>query len=226
MRMQLILALTIAGACGANNADLSDGSSCGPGRWSRAATALCFSDGIRQVSIPAPAGERVAQVSGYKISILESGKALAGLDQEGVFSLAELGWSDDGRALFVSESEGGIVGTWMTVVYLVEGDGVARVTVGEEVREHFMQRYQCEVADDPESNEEPNIAAITWLDGSRRLLMVAEVPPHSSCAQMGWFMGYEIAVPSGDIVQTYETAELVKRWRPELGKRLLDSSQE
>jgi hypothetical protein len=136
-----------------------------------------------------------------------------------IFTLAEVGWASDSCAFFITQSDGGAVGTWNTDAYLLTPLGLRKVAVSDGVRKDFMKRYNCDVWGDQRGNEIPNIAGLKWLKGSRELLLVAEVPPHSSCPEMGKFMGYVVSVPSTKIVTRYSAREVKNRWGQSLGPR-------
>jgi len=153
-------------------------------------------------------------VDGTSLAVTRKGARLAGIEKEGVAKLAELRWSADSAAFFVTQSYGGEVGEWLVWVYRIQGDRVQRTSVTQEVAREFKKHYRCR------EPEEPNIGAVKWLEGSNKLLLVAEVPPHSSCPEMGKVKGYVVEVPGGRIVQEFGDRELSLRWGRELGRRL------
>lgn len=71
----------------------------------------------------------------------------------------------------------------------------------------FEKYYQCS------PQEIPNVAAIDWIKSSDKLLILAQVPPHSSCNKMGMIKIYEISIPSGHILRSYNENALPKYWR-------------
>lgn len=184
-----------------------------PGMWSREATSLLWVPTIGKIEIPAPDRRRAVIIEDVRLDVLMDGQKLPGTENEGVGSLAEVAWSPDSRAFFVTESYGGEVGDWHVWVYRIENEKVRFLRVTEQVVKGFKRHYRCE---DP---EEPNIGAIKWVNGSNQLLVVAEVPPHSSCPEMGKIRGYSVEVPSGRIVREFGEKELRARWGRFLGQR-------
>ena len=87
--------------------------------------------------------------------------------------------------------------------------------VTRNVLRHAMKRFICK--DSPV----PNVAAVTWVDGSQKLLVVTEVVPVSVCRDMGKIYGYLIAVPDSKIVRTLSAADLRALWQPKLGRRII-----
>ena len=184
------------------------------GEWSREATVLEYRGGTRTAAILAPDRRKKAIVDGVSLRVEMDGPRLPGIENAGVSTLAELRWAPDSRAFFITESHGGAVGEWRVTVYMIETQSVRSVDVTSEVTREFKQHYRCA------EPEEPNVGAVRWVDGSNQLLVVAEVPPHSSCPEMGKVKGYVVKVPTGRIVQAFDARELKTRWGRYLGDRL------
>jgi len=136
------------------------------------------------------------------------GKTYAGIEGVEFSSLSELLWSEDSSAFTVTSSDGGWVGGWSVEVFLIKYSQIERVDVSSQAKKDVMRRYQC---DEPQ-NEEPNLVAVAWREGSSQLLLVAQVPPHSSCREMGKLFGYIVSVPSGKIVERFSEARLRNEW--------------
>ena len=152
-------------------------------------------------------------VEGVRFGVVMDGKRLTGTEQKGISTLAELAWSPDSRAFFITESYGGAVGDWHVWIYVIQGATLRFHHVTQEVVKQFKKHYQCE------EPEEPNVGAVTWVKDSAQLLVVAEVPPHSTCPEMGKVRGYIVEVPTGKIVEEFDQKELRARWGRYLGQR-------
>jgi hypothetical protein len=189
------------------------------GLWATEAIDLSYTQEIRRIEMPSPDNGKIAIVENEGLRVMSSGRLLAGTEHEGVYSLAELVWAPDSTAFFITLSDGGIVGTWETRVYLIEKEKVRRVNVTQVVASRFQKQYKCL------EPEEPNIAGIKWLDGARKLLLVAEVPPHSSCPEMGKVAGYIVAIPNGKIIQEFGKKKLKADWSQYLGPRLMSKGK-
>jgi hypothetical protein len=174
----------------------------------------------RHLRVLAPDGQvefRIHDTEGYVIR---------GSDRRsepiGVQSLAEVLWAADSTAFALTESDGGLIGTWSVTVYNVAKPGITRLTAADAaVRADYRQRVMKHACPD----EVPNVAAVSWVHGSKQLALVAEVPPHSSCRQMGRIYGYVVRLPSGYIVRRLSTAEVRSAWRKDLGSRLGDGHE-
>ena len=131
----------------------------------------------------------------------------------------EFQWSPDSKAFFVTYSEGGSVGNFEVKVYYPSKKGIKIIDPTLAVQKDFLNHYpKCF---DPET---PNLAGITWIKDSRRLLIAAEVLPHSNCDMMGTFAAYEIEVPSGNIIKKYGQLEAKKQFWNLLGPELRNSN--
>lgn len=184
------------------------------GEWSRWATDLGNPvEGARRLALKAPDSSKVAILNGMSLFVEKKGGRLPGTEGVGVSGLAELAWAPDSAAFVITESLGGAVGEWRVTVFLVGVDRIRRLDVTREVFRRFRRHYVCQ------DSEEPNVGAVAWLKSSRKLLVVAEVPPHSSCQQMGQVRGYVVEVRSGKVVQEFTEQQLRARWSHDLGRR-------
>jgi len=189
------------------------------GIWSQDSTLLSFTvgspdiPGTRRIDVLAPDHQKIAKVNDVHIQVVVDGKSLLGTENEGVGPLAELAWAPDSTVFFITESDGGIIGTWDTWVYWIEDGKVHRKSVTQEVTKRFKQHYKCM------EPEEANVGGVKWWNGSKTLLLVAEVPPHSSCPEMGKVRGYMVLIPSGEIVEEWDEKRLMADWGQYLGER-------
>ncbi|HJW06874.1 MAG TPA: hypothetical protein VJ527_10335 [Rhodanobacter sp.] len=189
-----------------------------PGQWS--STAVDLGRGLT-ASTDAPANSRIANVwsadhlrvlviDGSRLTVKNSnGTVLAEPVQIG--SLSEIEWSPDSRGFVVTESDGGLVGSWSATAYRLTSTGLAARNLGQLVSSEFQKREGA-------CSEIPNVGASGWLE-SGILLVVAEAPPHSSCRDMGAIRGYEVSAIDGKILKRYDEAELRARYGHRLGLR-------
>jgi len=133
----------------------------------------------------------------------------------------EVAWAPDSKAFFVTYSDGGAVGTYHTEVYYVEETGLRIEEPTGQVQKDFHSKPP--VCFEP---EDPNIAAITWVGSSRRLLVAAEILPHSICEGMGTFKAYEISLPEGKILRKYGQLKAKRLFWTHLGPELRNASDE
>jgi hypothetical protein len=133
----------------------------------------------------------------------------------GVQSAVE--WSPDSKAFFVTTSDDGANGWYHTLVFLVGGKSVTEIDPTPVVLTSFGQPVKCEVP------EAPNVGAITWISGSKRILIAAEIIHHSNCDSFGTFKAYEVSLPELKIVRTYDQLEAKKLFHYSLGWEIKDA---
>jgi hypothetical protein len=127
----------------------------------------------------------------------------------------EIGWSSASDRLFLNYSDGGNVGTFHIAVYYLVNGKFEAISLTQAVSHDFSERYpKCF------SPEAPNIVGIAWSKDAARLLLAAQVLPHTNCDDMGTFMLYEVAIPSGAITRRLSQVEAKTSFRRLLGSQL------
>jgi hypothetical protein len=195
-----------------------------PGTWSATASYLWpgpnalvdLSEGRRNLSVVSPNRKLRITVDDTQLQVVSetSGTSLSS-EFIGVMSLAEVLWAPDSAAFFLTESDGGWVGTWSVTVYRVTPGTLTRFSTGVLALADFRRRFpRC-------PDEHPNVAGIGWQNGSKRLMLVVEMPCHSGCVDMCKRLGYVVESFSGSIVERISETEIQTRWKTVLGPRLL-----
>lgn len=190
------------------------------GEWSRDAVSLLR--GLRDtLRIPSPDKKNMVLFEGIDLAVVNDGKYLRpDSDNQADISVAELLWSDASNGFAITQSDGGLVGHWYVFLYLFKQGKVIPFQVGTQVLKSFGKRFTCSPP------EEAYVAAVKWLAHGKQQQLVAEVPPHSDCPDMGMLRGYVVAVPSGKILKQYTEKQLLSKWRHYLGERLLGDASE
>jgi hypothetical protein len=134
----------------------------------------------------------------------------------GAWVNAEAAWSPDSKALFVTYSDGGNVGTYHVKVVYVNQAGIRVIEPIANGRSLLVPNcFELEY---------PNVGAIKWVGSdSSRLLIAVEVPPHSSCASMGTFGAFEISLPEGKVVSRYGQIVAKKLFGSDIGGALREA---
>jgi len=133
----------------------------------------------------------------------------------------EVLWSPDSKAFAETYSDGGAVGQFHVLIYYIGHRGLRTVEPTARVTQDFLSHpHYCYW------DEDPNIGAVAWLQNSSRLLVAAEFPPHSNCEEMGMFRAYEITVPSGQIIKSYDQLTAKRLFWPHLGDELRAADDE
>jgi hypothetical protein len=125
--------------------------------------------------------------------------------------LTEMLWAPDARHFAVNASDGGAVGGWEVTVFEVRQGQPHRLPPYRALQATANRLPRCETP------ETANLGVAAWLKGGAEMLVVAEVPPHSSCRNMGALLGYRVATTTGRILESLPYGELRKRWPQALG---------
>lgn len=170
------------------------------GIWSHSAVSIWGGDAG---TIPSPDGKKAIVIrppqnpdsdETHTVTVTANGREYR--IEIGAWVNAEAAWSPDSKAFFITYSDGGNVGTYHVKIIYVEPKGLRIAEPVPNGRKLFVP-----TCFDP---ERPNVGAIKWMgNDASRLLIAVEVPPHSSCAGMGTFKTFEIAVPDGSVLATY-----------------------
>ena len=126
---------------------------------------------------------------------------------------AELTWSPDSTAFFITGSDGGAVGDYHLLVVDRFRRRLAVKDVSDVIHAAFGHPVRCDVP------EAPNVGGVKWLPG-HHVLVAAEVQPHSVCDSMGTFEAYELDPATMTIGRAYGQLEAKKLFGPDLGKEL------
>ena len=133
----------------------------------------------------------------------------------------EFQWAPDSKAFFLTYSDGGAVGNYEVMVYYPSDEGVETIEPTSAVEKDFLAYYpKCA---EPET---PNLGGVAWVKDSRRLLVAAQVLPHSNCDMMGTFSLYEIEVPSGKIIKKYDQLRAKSLFGELLGTELRNADDD
>jgi hypothetical protein len=164
------------------------------------------------MKIPSPDGSKILAVTDIEVLVKKSSGESIG-EGIGINTLAEIEWAPDSSAFTVTQSDGGAVGSWYIEVYKISTGSLQKIDVMKAVAADFQKRPGgC-----PE--EDANIASVGWL-GPKKLLIVAQAPPHSSCRDMGAIRGYEVSIANGHIISKYNANVLKKKYWKLLGPAL------
>jgi len=180
--------------------------------WSGGARAILSPDGTKAILVRPP--KIPDSDENHDVVVRAYGREYQ--TKIGALVNAEVAWAPDSSAFFVTYSDGGNIGTYHVTVFRITASGLTVTEPIPDGRTLFVPNCA-----DPES---PNIGAVRWMGrGSRRLLVAVEVPPHSSCADMGTFRVFEIELPGARVVNQRNQLEAKKLLRKHLGEELLNA---
>jgi len=170
----------------------------------------------RDILIFAPDHRKVAHILKDQWWIEDGTQRIAAKDSLLLYP-AELAWAPDSRAFFITTGTGYTTGYEVEFYRIAEGKIISIGKVNKTIRSDFEQHHRCFSYG---IGNDPNIAGLKWLNGSERILLVAEVPPLGICKEANYFGGYEISLSSGDILRRLSPDELTAAWSQVLGERL------
>lgn len=150
--------------------------------------------------------------AGLELFVKDKGSAL--LDIVATDPLWEVVWPRSTRYFAINASDGGAVGTWETFAFKLAGTGkLVAFPVNKLVLAAAKSVPLCD------SPEDPNISTVGWSKDGNTAFVLAEVPPHSSCRNMGEIRGFEVSVKESRIVKQLSEREVRHRWFVLLGCR-------
>jgi hypothetical protein len=193
-----------------------------PGEYSQLSVELCFQDwnkGRRHLRVESPDHSLQLVVDGNNGLLYKQGRAMATTfvvtpDEEWI-------WSPDSRAVIVTTHLGN-AGPESAGVTFVDGLPTVPDDLAETIQKDFALRHVKSPC-----GSEPNVAGLTWLDGSKEAVLVAEIPASPHCEKAdGYFEAYVVSIPKGRILRRYSMVETVKKFGSILGPRLLGDVEE
>jgi hypothetical protein len=128
---------------------------------------------------------------------------------------SEVLWAPNSQAVALTTVSEGLSGAYRTVVIGRSPHGLQRRDLTTLIRHTFGRPTLCTWP------EVPTVAAIAWLDGSRHLLVAAQIVPRPNCDSYGTFTAYEIDPWTLHIVHRYDQLEAKHLYAHQLGPWLL-----
>jgi hypothetical protein len=127
---------------------------------------------------------------------------------------AELAWSPDSEAFFVTYSDAGLNGRYHTSVFYVHETGLNKINPDLVIQRAFGHPVECDYP------EPPNVVGVAWLGNSHRVIIAAQIINHGICDSYGTFKAYEVSLPDLTLIRKYEQLVAKKKFWSELGEEL------
>jgi hypothetical protein len=190
-----------------------------PGYYSELSVSLCFQDfdaGRRHLVIPSPDGSIELIVDGQDGSFHTREHTV--IRTFATTRDEEIVWSPDSQALIFTQNWGAAGPAFAGIGFVHEDRHPEMLNISQAIRRDFAARHP-----DKNCHGDANVGGLTWLDGSGKAVLVAEIPPTPGCRpDGGYFDTYVVTVPEGSMVARYLMHESVKRWKRILGPTLRD----
>ncbi|MFZ6747154.1 hypothetical protein ACO0LC_28385 [Undibacterium sp. JH2W] len=184
------------------------------GIFSAKAQRLFSEDTLQAQTLSSPDAVFTIQANETGVSVQKRGAQASILDVIPNPALMEVLWSGDSRYFAITVSDGGLTGTWATSLYSISGDGsTALFDLQNSIEQATKIFLRCGNGE----AEIANVGALAWLN--KELLVIAEVPPHSSCKNMGQILGFKVSLISQRITEVLSEKKLRAKWKKDLGCR-------
>jgi hypothetical protein len=195
----------------------------------------------RPLRIPSPDGNSSVEISydtfpDYpeievaRLRVVTLGKYVGDVKPVGIVD-SELSWSPDSTGFFINGNDNGNGDDYLAVHLLNEpalGPGYITRQVEEDMARSFPP---CEAKDpidtcaklaaDPKSYIA--VVGLDWINKSSGIVVMAEVPCSGSMGGiMCQVLGYEIEVPSGNVLRRMEAKEFARRWQHSMAWKFQD----
>jgi hypothetical protein len=124
---------------------------------------------------------------------------------------AELAWSPDSKAFFLTWSDAGLDGGYHTLVFYISEHGFRKVKLDLVAKRGFGHPIPLP--------GDTNVVGVAWLIGSQRMLIAVQVPPLSICDSYNTFRAFEVSLPEGVVIHACGQIPAKKKFWAFLGKR-------
>jgi hypothetical protein len=186
------------------------------GNWSKGAIDLSIVAGEkRSFVLHDPTGRREVKINDMELATEIPGGAEARFQ---LYWLAELDWASDGNAFFVTQSDAGPLGMWYVKSYFFDTDRVLEVDVSALAARQFVKSNACRDA----RSVIPNAIGITWVNGSKDVVLAVRVPFDVHTCADNSIAGYRVNARSGAVEEEFTFAELQRKWGRLLGRGFRD----
>lgn len=215
--------------------------------WARKATAfevICMDRSeyhkCKPLRIPSPDTKSSIQVSYAKdndimhvsVQLVTSERGIQEIDVPCPWRVGsdELLWSPNSKAFLINADCGQAISGFVVSVHLIDSENVdLGLDLTQEAWHDMVKSFPpCKAVNhDPKEcklmqtdHEYYNMSGIDWLQDSSGIVVMSEVPSTSRYGGiMGQAMGYEIEVPSGNILRRLDAKQLKMKWQKSMAWR-------
>ena len=198
----------------------------GKPHWVRRATGFAgdCKSGCQPVTVTAPDKKAAVEVlyqDGAYLRVTQPGQPAREIHDLFSSPHNDLLWAPDSKAFFVDAGEG-MTSPSFVQVYLLDDPQLRPVDITHLVEQDMIKSFppcQALFLDQStcrkiEAHPDYNMTAITWLQDSSAIVVLAQVPCTSNFGGISCqSMGYEVEVPSGKILKQLQPAEFKKQYQ-------------
>lgn len=190
--------------------------------WSKQAVEVCWDKATDQLHLeaPSPAGKKLLYVNGpaHTASFyLKSDHEGAPQELYAAFAGAEVLWSPDSKAVAITTCFGGNGPCSVDTIQVDDNEAQlddSRRSPFEIVQDAFAIGHEGDVC-----HTEANVGALTWQDGSDKIVLIAEVPT-AHCDGGGYFEAFVVSFSERKVISRFNMQETLHRWHSILGSGL------
>jgi hypothetical protein len=134
-------------------------------------------------------------------AVFEGTAPLTSISVKELSSNIEVGWSPDSTQFFISWSNGGAIGAFVSRIFRIESGKVVRLNAPQIAYEDFKIKHFC-----PERGMN-NEYVLGWSADSKDLFLVLEVYPSRGCKERSLFRGYLVEAGTGNILRMFSESD-------------------
>ncbi|MCZ7518559.1 hypothetical protein O7747_18065 [Escherichia albertii] len=182
------------------------------GIWGSNSSSLYNGLSPQRNGIPSPDGKSSVIIHSESIS-LRINSVITPVNIPFTSGLVDVLWSLDSNSVVITTSDGGFVGTWDAyIISIKKMNKVKVISIRRIVESVLSKKWMCD------GEDSINIGAVKW---DSELWVIAEVPPHSVCKDMGEIKGIKISISKNKINEMLNDKDVRVKWRKLLGGRFI-----
>ncbi len=158
--------------------------------------------GRPSAKVYSPDGKRSIRLAqDGRFEVLDGVFPVTSISVKELSSNIEVGWSPDSTQFFISWSNGGAIGAFVSRVFRIESGKVTELNAPQVACDAFKIKHFC-----PQRGMN-NEYVLGWSADSKNLFLVLEVYPTSDCKEPSLFRGYLMDAGSGIILRMFSERE-------------------
>jgi hypothetical protein len=190
--------------------------------WSKLAVQLCRDSVTNQLhlEVPSPDGKKLLYVNDQDSTLyLKYDNRSAPQEFYAAFGTPEVLWSPDSKAVAITTCSGGN-GPCSVDTFLVSDKGALledkRLSPFEIVQKAFVVGHKEDMC-----YTEAKVGALTWIDGSDKIVMITQVPTaHCEGHNGGHLEAFVVSLSERKLVSRFKMQETIRRWHGIFGNSL------
>ena len=134
-------------------------------------------------------------------AVLDGASPVTNISVKELASNIEVGWSPDSTQFFISWSNGGAIGVFVSRIFRIESGKVDELSAPQTAYEDFKIKHFC-----PQRGMN-NEYVLGWSADSKDLFLVLEVYPSRECKERSLFRGYLMEAATGVVLRVFSESD-------------------